>query len=90
MTQTLAAEATSMINAPVSKVWGALINPELITHWSPLSGSPDSPENYHKVSYELTAENGSTHSTACSTSSGSYPRSVQPTLLQLLDSANLK
>ncbi len=32
----------------------------LITHWSPLSGSPDSPENYHKVSYELTSENGGT------------------------------
>ena len=35
----------------------------LITHWSPLSGSPDRPENYHQVSYELTAENGSTHLT---------------------------
>ena len=35
----------------------------LITHWSPLSGSTDSPENYHKVSYELTAENGSTQLT---------------------------
>ena len=32
----------------------------LITHWSPLSGSADSPENYHQVSYELAAENGST------------------------------
>jgi uncharacterized protein YndB with AHSA1/START domain len=29
----------------------------IITHWSPLSGSPDSPEYYHKVSYELAAEN---------------------------------
>ena len=35
----------------------------LITHWSPLSGSPDTPENYHKVSYELAAENGSTQLT---------------------------
>jgi len=35
----------------------------LITHWSPLSGSPDSPENYHKVSYELDVENGRTQLT---------------------------
>ena len=35
----------------------------LITHWSPLSGSPDSPENYHKVRYELDVENGSTQLT---------------------------
>jgi uncharacterized protein YndB with AHSA1/START domain len=26
------------------------------THWSPLSGTPDAPENYHTVSYELTGE----------------------------------
>ena len=35
----------------------------LITHWSPLSGSPDSPENYHKVRYELAVDNGSTQLT---------------------------
>ena len=35
----------------------------LITHWSPLSGSPDTPENYHKVSYELAVENGNTQLT---------------------------
>ena len=35
----------------------------LITHWSPLSGSPDTPENYHKVSYELSVEDGSTRLT---------------------------
>jgi len=33
------------------------------SHWSPLSGTADSPENYHKVSYELAAENGSTQLT---------------------------
>jgi uncharacterized protein YndB with AHSA1/START domain len=33
------------------------------THWSPLSGVPDSPENYHKVSYELSSEKGGTHIT---------------------------
>ncbi len=26
------------------------------THWSPLSGVPDIPENYHKVSYELSGQ----------------------------------
>lgn len=35
----------------------------VLTHWSPLSGSADSPENYHTVRYELTAENGGTQLT---------------------------
>jgi len=26
----------------------------VMTHWSPLSGTPDLPENYHTVAYELT------------------------------------
>jgi uncharacterized protein YndB with AHSA1/START domain len=30
------------------------------THWSPLSGVPDSPENYHTVTYELSETDGST------------------------------
>jgi uncharacterized protein YndB with AHSA1/START domain len=30
------------------------------THWSPLSGVPDSPENYHKVRYELSEREGKT------------------------------
>ena len=30
------------------------------THWSPLSGVPDSPENYHTVSYELSGKGDST------------------------------
>jgi uncharacterized protein YndB with AHSA1/START domain len=30
------------------------------THWSPLSGVPDIPENYHTVSYELSGQDGST------------------------------
>ncbi len=33
------------------------------THWSPLSGVPDSPENYHTVSYELFQESGKTRLT---------------------------
>lgn len=32
----------------------------ILSHWSPLSGLPDSPENYHTVSYKLTAENDGT------------------------------
>ena len=35
----------------------------IMTHWSPLSGTPDTPENYHQVSYELTAEDGGTQLT---------------------------
>ena len=31
------------------------------THWSPLSGVPDSPENYHTVTYELSEKDGSTY-----------------------------
>ena len=30
------------------------------THWSPLSGVADSPENYHTVAYELSAQDGDT------------------------------
>ena len=33
------------------------------THWSPLSGVPDSPENYHTVSYELSGQEGKTRLT---------------------------
>ena len=100
MNKTFTAKATTTIHAPVSKVWQALVNPEIIkqylfntdvisdwevgspiiyrgewegkpfedkgkileiepekvlrsTHWSPLSGVPDTPENYHTVSYAL-------------------------------------
>ena len=101
------AKATTTINAPVSKVWQALVNPETIkqylfntevisdwkegspiiyrgewegkpfedkgkilkiepekqlmsTHWSPLSGVPDTPENYHTVTYTLSGKGDST------------------------------
>ena len=30
------------------------------THWSPLGGSEDRPENYHTLTYELTGEAGKT------------------------------
>ena len=100
MNRKYTAKATTTIHAPVSKVWQALVNPEIIkqylfntdvisdwkvgspiiykgewegkpfedkgeilviepektlksTHWSPLSGVPDSPEYYHTVAYTL-------------------------------------
>ncbi len=31
-----------------------------ITHWSPMGGSEDKPENYHTVTYELAERNGGT------------------------------
>lgn len=104
------AKAATTIHAPISKVWQALVNPEIIkqylfntevisdwqvgspitykgewegkafedkgevleiepekilksTHWSPLSGTPDSPENYHTVTYTLTEKGDSTEVT---------------------------
>jgi uncharacterized protein YndB with AHSA1/START domain len=33
------------------------------THWSPLSGVPDSPENYHTVAYQLSERDGKTEVT---------------------------
>jgi uncharacterized protein YndB with AHSA1/START domain len=33
------------------------------THWSPLSGVPDTPENYHTVSYQLFEKDGRTEVT---------------------------
>jgi len=32
-----------------------------VTHFSPLSGEEDAPENYHTLVYELTENNGTTH-----------------------------
>jgi uncharacterized protein YndB with AHSA1/START domain len=110
MNNELIAKQSITLNAPVAKVWDALVNPETIkqymfgtevvtdwqegspilykgtwggktfedkgevikvepekllvaTHWSPLSGTADSPENYHTVRYELTAEGDKTHLT---------------------------
>jgi len=30
------------------------------THWSPMSGAADKPENYHHITYELSEDNGQT------------------------------
>jgi len=107
MNKLLTAKAETTIDVPISKVWDALINPEIIkqymfgstvvsswqegspiiwkgdwegkpyedkgeiikiepekllviTHFSPLSGDADVPENYHTLSYELTPEGSCT------------------------------
>lgn len=107
MNKQFTAKAATTIHAPASKVWQALVNPEIIkqylfdtevisewkvgspitykgewqgkafedkgeilameperllksTHWSPLSGVPDTPENYHTVTYTLTEQGEST------------------------------
>jgi uncharacterized protein YndB with AHSA1/START domain len=39
------------------------IEPERVlryTHWSPMGGSEDTPENYHTVTYELAGSDGTT------------------------------
>jgi len=101
------AKASTTIDAPVAKVWDALVNPALIqqymfgtqvvstwkegspiawkgewkgksyedkgvllavkpermlrySHFSPLTGQPDRPENYHTVTIELASSGGQT------------------------------
>jgi uncharacterized protein YndB with AHSA1/START domain len=107
MNANLIAKASITINAPGSKVWSALVQPEAVkqymfgttvvsdwhegsrivwkgewqgkpyedkgvilqfkpgrtlaySHFSPLSGVPDTPENYHTVTIELSAEQNQT------------------------------
>jgi uncharacterized protein YndB with AHSA1/START domain len=107
MNKRLIAKASISINTPVSKVWDALTNPEVIkqymfgtnvisdwregcpifwkgewqgkkyedrgvilkmeterliqySHFSPLSGKPDMPENYHTVTIELVSDGAET------------------------------
>jgi uncharacterized protein YndB with AHSA1/START domain len=107
MDKNLIASSSIDINAPSSKVWDALVNPEAIkqymfgtdvvtdwregspiiwkgewqgksyedkgvvlqfkegrtiqySHFSPLSGLPDEPENYHTVTIELSGEGNQT------------------------------
>ena len=104
MQEQIVAKASTTIAAPVTQVWDALINPEMIerymfgarvvsdwkqgspitwrgewkgkpyedrgvileiepqrrlrySHFSPLAGLPDAPENYHAVTIDLTADN---------------------------------
>jgi uncharacterized protein YndB with AHSA1/START domain len=103
----LIAKSSTTINAPIQKVWDALVNPDIIkqymfgtnvvsiwkegspivwkgewqgkkyedkgtilklkpqrmisfSHYSPLSGIPDLPENYHTVTIELSPDKNAT------------------------------
>ena len=49
----------------------------LMTHWSPLSGTPDTPENYHQVKYELSPENGGTQLTITQDNNSSEEEQAQ-------------
>ena len=107
MDKDLVAKASTTVEAPVAKVWDALVTPETIkrymfgttvqsqwregsaivwkgewkgkpyedkgvirrvepgrtlqyTHYSPLAGLPDVPENYHTVTISLSEQNGHT------------------------------
>lgn len=107
MKRELIAKTSTVINAPVSEVWNALVDPEMIrqymfganvvsdwneggpivwkgewqgkayedkgvilkiepgrvlqySHFSPLSGLPDTPEYYHTVTIELSGEGSRT------------------------------
>ncbi len=42
-----------------------------VTHFSPLTGQDDVPENYHTLSYELTANEGGTHVSLSQDNNGS-------------------
>ena len=41
------------------------------THWSPLAGVPDSPENYHTLTYEVSPRDGVTDVTIVQDNNGS-------------------
>lgn len=50
------------------------VDPEhelVVTHFSPMSGEKDVPENYHTVSYELTGGDDGTHITLSQDNNGS-------------------
>lgn len=47
------------------------------THWSPLSGVPDTPENYHTITYELRGQNGSTEVTITQDNNGSEEENLE-------------
>ena len=42
------------------------------THWSPMGGSEDKPENYHTVTYELAGEGGKTELTLSQDNNASH------------------
>lgn len=48
-----------------------------VTHWSPLSGVPDVPENYHRVDYLLEAVGGGTRITITQDNNASDEEAAQ-------------
>jgi uncharacterized protein YndB with AHSA1/START domain len=55
---------TRKVHANAERVWATLTQPDLVhTHFSPLSGADDQPENYHRLSWRLDEDNGSTQVT---------------------------
>ena len=56
--------AEAEISASPAQVWTALTDPERrlkVTHFSPMSGQEDVPENYHTLTYELEDCGATTH-----------------------------
>jgi len=47
------------------------------THWSPLSGVPDTPKNYHTVTYELLEQNGRTQVTLTQDNNATEEEKIQ-------------
>lgn len=58
------------------------------THWSPMSGVPDTPENYHKVSYQLLEKDVTTEVTIMQENNASQQEKEhsRPNWNQVLDS----
>ena len=59
----------------------------VMTHYSPMSGQDDKPENYHTLSYTLTDRDGGTHVELSQDNNGSDDEAEQATATwkQLLD-----
>jgi uncharacterized protein YndB with AHSA1/START domain len=47
------------------------------THFSPLTGKPDKPENYHEVTYDLTAQGEGKTKVVCTQTNNPTPESAE-------------
>lgn len=50
-----------------------------VTHFSPMTGLPDKPENYHTLTYELTERGGTTHVSLTQANNGSEAEAERAT-----------
>jgi uncharacterized protein YndB with AHSA1/START domain len=50
-----------------------------VTHFSPMTGLPDRPENYHTVTYDLDEQDGGTHVTLSQDNNGSEEEAERST-----------